>query len=52
MKTNSVSGAHRLSTIQDCDEIIVMDKGKIAERGRHAELMEAGGLYTKLVLSE
>lgn len=44
--------AHRLSTIQDCDEIIVMDKGKIAERGRHAELMEAGGLYTKLVLSE
>lgn len=44
--------AHRLSTIQDCDEIIVMDKGRIAERGKHAELMAAGGLYTKLVLSE
>lgn len=44
--------AHRLSTIRDCDEIIVMDSGKITERGTHKELMEKGGLYTQLVTSE
>ncbi len=41
--------AHRLSTIQNADEIIVMDNGKIAERGTHQSLLEANGIYKKLV---
>ncbi|CAK0746165.1 Bacteriocin/lantibiotic ABC transporter [uncultured Gammaproteobacteria bacterium] len=41
--------AHRLSTIRDCDEIIVMDRGKIAERGTHQALVNAKGLYRQLV---
>jgi ABC-type multidrug transport system fused ATPase/permease subunit len=38
--------AHRLSTIRLCDEIVVIDRGRIAERGTHGELMEAGGIYS------
>ncbi len=41
--------AHRLSTIQHADEILVMDKGEIAERGTHGQLMQANGIYKKLV---
>ncbi len=44
----SVVIAHRLSTIQNADEILVMVKGQIVERGKHEELIELGGVYKRL----
>jgi len=41
--------AHRLSTIKDADEIILIKKGEIAERGTHEELLRMNGFYRKLV---
>lgn len=45
----SVVIAHRLSTIHNADRIIVIDSGRIAEQGTHAELMERNGIYAKLI---
>ena len=40
--------AHRFSTVVDADEIIVLDKGQVAERGTHDELLAEGGVYAAM----
>lgn len=47
-----ITVAHRLSTIRDADEIIVLERGKIIERGTHTFLMEQNGYYTRLIQSQ
>jgi ATP-binding cassette subfamily B protein len=44
--------AHRLSTVMDADVILVMDHGRLVERGRHAELLSQGGLYASLYATQ
>jgi subfamily B ATP-binding cassette protein MsbA len=48
MNRTSIVIAHRLSTIQHADEIVVIQNGHILERGRHDDLIQKGGLYSKL----
>ena len=40
--------AHRIATVQNADEIIVLDKGRIAEKGTHAQLIEKNGIYREI----
>jgi ATP-binding cassette, subfamily B, multidrug efflux pump len=47
-RRTSIIVAHRVSTVRDADQIFVLDRGRIAERGRHDELVAHGGLYATL----
>ena len=48
----TIAIAHRLSTLRSADKLLVLDKGKAVEYGTHAELLEAKGLYHKLVMAQ
>ena len=45
----TIAIAHRLSTVRNADQIVVLDRGQVVERGRHEELLAAGGRYATLV---
>jgi len=48
LKATRIVIAHRLSTVVNCDQILVMDKGRVVERGTYEELMERGGFFAEL----
>ncbi len=47
-RRTSIVIAHRLSTVVDADQIVVLDRGRVAERGTHAQLLRKGGLYADM----
>ena len=49
MARTTIVIAHRLSTVRDADQIVVMDSGRVCEAGTHAGLLAKGGLYAALV---
>lgn len=51
-ETTKIIIAHRISAVRNADEIIILDEGKIAERGTHEELLEAKGLYYKTYMAQ
>jgi ATP-binding cassette subfamily B protein len=47
-ETSIIMVSHRISTLQDSDQVLVMENGRVIERGTHAELLAAGGYYTRI----
>ena len=45
IKASKIIIAHRISSVKDCDEIVILEKGKIVERGTHEELLRLKGRY-------
>ena len=48
-KRTTIMIAHRLTSVQRADRILVFDQGRIVEEGRHEELMKGGGIYEQMI---
>ncbi len=51
-KRTTIVIAHRLASVQRADRILVFDKGKIVEEGKHEVLMKAGGIYEQMIRAQ